>query len=114
MVVLEAKASEYRQARQRRQAHLQRAALTITDDAFMLTDPVTGEIAFSFPLPMIALHVRRRYVPSYAFQGIEMANPSKHWQRKHAEYQEQFPQHQVDLPEVFTSRNSPKEASSLG
>ncbi|WP_255770750.1 integrase core domain-containing protein [Pseudarthrobacter sulfonivorans] len=100
--VLEAKASQYRQARARRQAHLDRAGLTIsktgailpdenarekaadqslvdvtranrqvyyqgfhislpstyadrqfyrtiTDDTFLLTDPTTGEIVFSFP-----------------------------------------------------------------
>lgn len=154
MAVLEAKAAEYRQRRERRQADLNRAALTIsktgeilpaeddlpqaadqmlievtrenrqvyyqgyhikmpttvvagqyyrtiTDEAFMLTDPVTGEIVFSFPLPMRALHVRNRYVASYSVQGVEMANPSKHWQRKHAEYAEQFAQREEDLPEVF-------------
>jgi hypothetical protein len=35
---------------------------TITADAFLLTDPVTAEIVFSFPLLMVALNVRGRYV----------------------------------------------------
>ena len=29
-----------------------------------------------------------------------------HWERKHAEYQEQFAHHQAELPEVFTKLNS--------
>lgn len=29
----------------------------ITDDAFLLSDPTTDEIVFSFPLPMVALNV---------------------------------------------------------
>lgn len=117
MAVLEAKASEYRQARMLRQGQLDRAALTIsksgqilldpdvseqrpdqslvtvtsanrqvyyhgyhvslpstfadrqffrtiTDEAFLLTDMLTGEIVFSFPLPMIALGVRDRFIAS--------------------------------------------------
>ncbi|WP_434922539.1 hypothetical protein ACR9WD_01365 [Glutamicibacter sp. PAEs-4] len=31
---------------------------TITDQEFLLSDPGTGEVVFSFPLPMVALHVR--------------------------------------------------------
>ncbi|MEB0268034.1 integrase core domain-containing protein, partial [Cryobacterium sp. 10I5] len=152
--VLEAKASEYRQARARRQSDLHRASLTIsktgqilpddsarpqttdqslvgvtkanrqvyfqgyhvslpttyadrtfyrtiTDDAFLLTDPVTAEIVFSFPLPMVALNVRGRYVASYSIQGVSVAHPTKPWEHKNAEYQKQFAQRQTDLPSVL-------------
>lgn len=158
LLVLEAKAAEYRQARRLHQTDLDRAALTISksglplagdstsgvteraadqaivevtlsnrqvyfqgfhvslpttfaertfyrsikDDEFLLADPTTGEVVFSFPLPMIALRVRGRYVSSYAIKGVQMSYPNKHWERKHAEYQEQFAQRQEQLPTVFT------------
>ena len=54
----------------------------MTDTEFLLVDPATGEIVFSFPLPMIALEVRGRYVASYAIRGVQMSYPSKHWERK--------------------------------
>ena len=74
---------------------------TITADAFLLTDPVTAEIVFSFPLPMVALNVRDRYIASYSIQGVEVAWPTKPWARKNAEYQQQFAQLNTDLPAVF-------------
>lgn len=76
---------------------------TITDDAFLLTDPATGEITFSFPLPMVAMNVRDRYVASYAIQGVEVAYPTKQWKRKHAEHEAQFARRQADLPDVLTT-----------
>lgn len=155
--VLEAKASEYLQARLRRRTDLDRAALTIsktgailpddtviskaanqsivevtkanrqvyyqgyhvslptpfaerqfyrtiTDDAFLLTDPVTGEIVFSFPLPMVALNIRGRYVASYSIQGVEALLSTKQWDRKQADYKGQFAQRQADLPDVLPIR----------
>lgn len=152
--VLEAKASEYRQARAQRQSDLGRASLTIsktgqvmpdegarqraadqslvqvtdanrqvyyqgyhlslpttyagrryyrtiTDDEFLLTEPATGEIVFSFPLPMVALNVRGRYVASYSIQGVVVAHPTKPWERKNAQYQAQFVQRQSELPAVL-------------
>lgn len=74
---------------------------TITDDAFLLTDPVTAEIVFSFPLPMVALNVRGRYVASYSIQGVGVSHPTKPWERKNAEYQRQFAQRQIELPAVL-------------
>ncbi|MFQ4149575.1 hypothetical protein AAGW05_12905 [Arthrobacter sp. LAPM80] len=50
---------------------------TITNGAFLLTDPATGEIVFSFPLPMVALSVRGRYVASYSVQGVQAAYSTK-------------------------------------
>lgn len=154
LTVLEAKASEYRQARARRQSDLDRAMLTIsktgqilpddaappqatdqaivqvtkanrqvyyqgyhlslpatygarqfyrtiTDDAFLLSDPATGEIVFSFPLPMVALNIRGRYVASYSIQGVQVAHSTKHWDRKTAQYQTEFAKRQADLPAVL-------------
>ena len=59
-------------------------------------------MVFSFPLPMVALNVRDRYIASYSIQGVEVAWPTKPWARKNAEYQQQqFAQLQTDLPAVF-------------
>ena len=157
LAVLEAKASEYRQARRLRRRDLDRSALTIsktgrlladgpepvveqaadqslvevtaanrqvyyqghhvslpttfagrefyrtiTDEEFLLSDIATGEVVFSFPLPMMALQVRGRYVSSYAIQGVQMAYPTKQWERKHAEFQTQFAQRRDQVPELFT------------
>lgn len=55
---------------------------TITDDAFLLSDPATGEIVFSFPLPLVALNVRGRFVSSYSVQGVQAAYSTKQWDRK--------------------------------
>lgn len=74
---------------------------TITDDEFLLTDPATGEVVFSFPLPMVALQVRGRYVASYAIRGVQMPYPTKPWKRKLAEYQAQFRHREDHLPAVF-------------
>lgn len=81
---------------------------TITDEEFLLNDPTTGEVAFSFPLPMVALQVRGRYVASYAIRGVQMSYPSKHWQRKFAEHQQEFIQREQLLPAVFTAENPPR------
>lgn len=158
MEVLEARASQYRQARRQRNSDLKRAALTITksghvlpdeatdekaeraadqalvtvtkanrqvyyqgfhvslpstfggrqyyrtitDDEFLLSDIDTGQVVFSFPLPMVALEVRGRYVPSYTVRGVQMVNPTKHWARLHAEHLAEYAQRQEAVPEVFT------------
>ena len=74
---------------------------TITDDEFLLLAPESGEVVFSFPPPMIALEVRGRSVASYAIQGAKVSNPTKHWERKLAEFQDQFEQRQDQLPAVL-------------
>ena len=74
---------------------------TITADEFLLLAPESGEVVFSFPLPMIALQVRGRYVASYTIQGAKISNPSKHWERKLAEFQEHYAQRHEQLPAVF-------------
>ncbi|MFJ5870164.1 integrase core domain-containing protein [Dietzia maris] len=160
MEVLEAKASQYRQARRRRNSDLSRASLTIskaghvlpdepgddaperaadqalvevtranrqvyyqgfhvslpstfggrqyyrtiTDNEFLLSDIDTGEVVFSFPLPLVALEVRGRYVPSYTVRGVHMVNPTKHWTRLRAEHLAEYEHRQNTVPEVFTPR----------
>lgn len=75
----------------------------ITDEAFFLSDMVTGEIVFSFPpLPMVAIKERKRTVASYAIKGVQIVNPTKQWVRKHAEYEAEFETRQMVLPEVFS------------
>lgn len=73
-----------------------------TDDEFLLADPRSGEIVFSFPLPMVALQVRGRYVASYAIRGVKVSNPTKHWQRKLDEYRDVFARREAEVPAVFT------------
>ena len=75
---------------------------TITDEAFILSDMVTGEIVFSFPLPMVAIKGRKRTVASYAIRGVQIVNPTKQWIRKHAEYEAEFETRQTAMPEVFS------------
>ena len=77
---------------------------TITSDEFLLSDPDTSEIVFSFPLPMIVLQMRDRWVASYAIQGVQLSYPTKQWARKEAEYREQFAQRQKQVPEAFSHR----------
>lgn len=74
---------------------------TITDTEFLLTDPDTGDIVFSFPLPVVALNVRERYIPSYAIKGVYLADPTTHWTTHHAHYTQEFTQRQDDLPALF-------------
>jgi transposase InsO family protein len=75
---------------------------TINDTEYLLADPATGEVVFSFPLPMIALQVRDRSVASYSIKGVHMSYPTKPWERKHAEFQEQYARRNVELPAIFS------------
>lgn len=77
---------------------------TITDDGFILSDPDTAEVVLSFPLPMVALRVHQRFVSSYSIRGIHLANPTKQWSRKAAEYQAQYEAREEGMPEVFDYR----------
>lgn len=75
----------------------------ITDDAFLLSDPTTGEIVFSFPLPMVGLNIRDRYVASYSIQGVDATYATRHWKRKTTAYKAQFAQRQAELPAVLNN-----------
>lgn len=74
---------------------------TISETEFILSDPETAEVAFSFPLPMIALKVHGKYVASYSIKGVQLANPTAQWQKKADEYLEQYVTRQQQMPEVF-------------
>lgn len=60
-----------------------------------------GEIVFSFPMPMVALNVRDRYVASYSIQGVDVAYSTKHWERKTADHQTRFTHRRAELPAVL-------------
>lgn len=49
---------------------------TIAEDEFILSDPDTAEVVLSFPLPLVALRVHRRFMASYSIKGIHLANPT--------------------------------------
>ena len=53
-------------------------------------------------LPMVAINSRKRNVSSYAIRGVKIVNPTKQWERKHAEHDTQFEQGQAAMPEVFS------------
>lgn len=74
----------------------------ITDDEFLLADPRSGEVVFSFPLPLAALRVQGRYVNSYAIRGVHLSDPTPLWRRKYEECQEHWLQRGDEAVEVFT------------
>lgn len=74
---------------------------TITDDEFLLVDPRSGEVVFSFPVPMVAMRVRGRYVNSYAIRGVFLADPGAHWERKYEECQVLFDERGDDAERLF-------------
>ena len=53
-------------------------------------------------MPMVAINSRKRNVSSYAIRGVKIVNPTKQWERKHAEHDTQFEQGQAAMPEVFS------------
>lgn len=77
---------------------------TITADEFILSDSDTAEVVLSFRLPMVALRVHQRFVASYSIRGIHLANPTKQWSRKAAEYPAEYDAREEDVPEVFEYR----------
>ncbi|MGP5265050.1 hypothetical protein, partial [Glutamicibacter arilaitensis] len=50
------------------------------------------------------LFLKSRFVSSYSIRGIRLANPTKQWSRKAAEYQAQYEAREEDMPEVFDYR----------
>ena len=74
---------------------------TISDQEFILSDPDTAEAVLSFPLPIVALRVHGRFVASYSIKGVQVANLTKQWSLKAAEYQAQFESRGEQMPEVF-------------
>lgn len=41
-------------------------------------------------------------VASYSIKGVHMTHPTKQWERKHAEFQEQHARREAELPAVFS------------
>lgn len=74
---------------------------TVTDTEFLLSDPDTAEVVLSFPLPLMTLHARGKFIASYSIRGIMLKNPTKQWERKATEYREQFTLREAQAPEVF-------------
>lgn len=77
---------------------------TINDDEYLLSDPDTGEIVFSFPLPMVALHVRGRWVASASIRGVHISYPNKRWINKNAEFRAAYEAKEKALPDVFEDK----------
>lgn len=86
---------------------------TITDDEYLLADPTTGEIVFSFPLPMMALQISGRYVASYSIRGVFVAYPTKQWRSQHEKYAEEFERREKETPELFEDQMPSAAESTL-
>ena len=74
---------------------------TITEDEFSLSDPETGEIVLSFPLPMVASKVRGKLVSSYSIKGIQPLMATRRWEIKAEQYQAAFQASEELMPDVF-------------
>ena len=75
---------------------------TVTDEEFLLSDPDTGEVVMSFPLPMMAMHTNGRFIASYSIRGIHMMNATVHWERKADKYRKEYALRETQMPEIFT------------
>lgn len=75
---------------------------TVTDDEFLLSDPDTGEVDMSFPLPMTAMYRSGKYIASYSIRGIQIQNPTVHWEIKAERYRKEYELRETQMPEVFT------------
>jgi len=74
---------------------------TISEDEFVVADPRSGEFVFSFPLPLVALQVTGRFVPSYSIRGVYLSHPTPYWLRKVEELQGAFVHKELETPEAF-------------
>ncbi|MGO2082073.1 hypothetical protein [Glutamicibacter arilaitensis] len=77
---------------------------TITDTEFLLSDPETGEVVMSFPLPMVALKVEGKFVSSYSIKGIQLTLATRQWEKKADQYRAVFHAQQEHMPTVFDHR----------
>lgn len=73
----------------------------VTEKEFLLVDPRSGQVTVSFPLPLVALRVRGRFIASYAIRGVYLSDPTPHWRRKYEEHQQEFARRGTETPEVF-------------
>ncbi|MGP5687676.1 IS110 family transposase [Glutamicibacter ardleyensis] len=74
----------------------------VTDEEFLLSDPDTGEVVMSFPLPLTSLYRISKFIPSYAIRGIQMLNASTQWESKAEHYRKEYEQRSTQMPDVFT------------
>lgn len=75
---------------------------TVTDTEFLLSDPATGEVVMSFPLPLTSLRSSGRYIASYSIRGIYLSNATKQWRNQEARYRHEYAQREAQTPEAFT------------
>lgn len=75
---------------------------TVTDEEFLLSDPDTGEVVMSFPLPMMAMQKNGKFIASYSIRGIHLMNATMHWERRAAKYREEYALRETRMPEIFT------------
>ena len=75
---------------------------TVTDTEFLLSDPVTGEVAMSFPLPLMTLRSSGKYIASYAIRGIHLSNATTQWKNQAERYRQEYAQREEQTPAVFT------------
>lgn len=76
---------------------------TITDKVFLLAAPRSGEVVFSFPLPLVASRANGRYIVSHAIRGVSLSYPTPHWPRKFEKYQGTYVRREIETPETFTA-----------
>lgn len=75
---------------------------SVTEDEFVLADPRSGEVVFSFPLPLMALRASGRYINSYAIRGVYLIDPNPYWLRKYDEALALWGERGGDAAEIFT------------
>ncbi|GAA5226785.1 integrase core domain-containing protein [Paeniglutamicibacter antarcticus] len=75
---------------------------TVTDEEFLVSDPDTGEVVMSFPLPMMAMHKNGKFIASYSIRGIQIMNATVHWERKAEKYRSEYALREAQMPEIFT------------
>ncbi|MHA7227261.1 hypothetical protein [Glutamicibacter soli] len=74
---------------------------TITEDEFLLSDPVNGDVVMLFPLPMVALKVRGKLASSYTIKGIQVSLATRQWEKKAEQYRAALQANEELMPEAF-------------
>lgn len=74
---------------------------TITEDEFLLSNHVNGDVVMSFPLPMVALKVRGKLVSSYSIKGIQVSLATRQWDKKAEQYRAAIQANEELMPGVF-------------
>lgn len=75
---------------------------TVADDEFLLSDPDTGEVVMSFPPPVTAMYRSGKYIASYSIRGIQIQNPTVHWELKAERYRKEHELRETQMREVFS------------